>query len=82
MLMRHIEHGWHNATSLEAEDMKANGWVETTEAERNKIIKAKNAPKVQETVIITPQDTPAKGKPGRKTKLYLGGIYGDNSDKD
>lgn len=80
--MQHDDHGWHNATSLEAEEMKKNGWVERSEEYRQKIIDAKKQPKKVEAVIIDAQDVPAKGKPGRKPKLYLGGIYGDNSDKD
>jgi hypothetical protein len=82
MLMRHNEHGWHNATGLESEDMKKNGWVEVSEEERRKIIDAKNSPQNVETVIIEPQDVPAKGKPGRKPKNLMGGIYGDNSNQD
>lgn len=82
MLMRHNEHGYHNASGLEVEDMKKNGWIEFSEAERKQLIDDKKSPIKAESVIITAQDTPAKGKPGRKPKLSLGGIYGDNSDQD
>lgn len=78
MLMRHDEHGWHQATGLEVEDMKKNGWIETSDAERKKIIDAKKSPQKVEADIIEPQDAPAKGKPGRKPKNLMGGIYGDN----
>ena len=80
--MRHNEHGYHNASGLEFEDMKKNGWIEFSEEDRKKLIDAKKNPNKIEYVIITAQDTPAKGKPGRKPKLSLGGIYGDNSDQD
>ena len=78
MLMRHDEHGWHNANGIEIEEMKKNGWIESSYAEYQKVVDAKKSPKQKEAVIIEPQDAPAKGKPGRKPKLYLGGIYGDN----
>lgn len=80
--MQHPDHGWHNATSLEVEDMKKNGWIERSEEFRQKIIDSKKSPKKQENVIITPQDAPEKGKPGRKRKNLMGGIYGDNSNQD
>lgn len=82
MLMRHDVNGWHNASGPEIEDMKKNGWIESSYEEYKKVIDAKKAPKHEEPVIIEAQDATVKGKPGRKPKLSLGGIYGDNSDKD
>lgn len=82
MLMKHEKHGWHNALGIEVEDMKKNGWEESSYDELKAIIAAKTAQKVNEDDTIEVQDAPAKGKPGRKPKIYLGGINGDNSDKD
>lgn len=76
MLMQHPEHGWHNASDLEKDEMKKNGWLESSEEERQKLIAAK----VGKGVIIATQDAPTRGKPGRKPKLFLGGSYGDSTD--
>lgn len=82
MLMRHPDNGWHNASGLEVEDMKKNGWIESSDEEYQKVITAKKSPQNKEADIIEPQDAPAKGKPGRKSKNLMGGIYNDNSDRD
>lgn len=42
MLMFHKECGWHNATSIEAEEMKKNGWVESSLEEHAKIVANKH----------------------------------------
>lgn len=80
MLMRHDQHGWHNAGGIEVEEMKKNGWIESSYEELQKVIDAKKKP--QNDVIITAQDAPERGKPGRKPKNLMGGIYNDNSDRD
>lgn len=64
MLMRHPNHGWHNASSGEVETMKKNGWIESSEEERAIIIAEKLQP---ETLQI-----PIKGKPGRPPKKPQG----------
>jgi len=82
MLMRFGNgQGWHNATQSEIEEMKKNGWEESSEEERTKFIAAKNQPIVEKSVTIEPQRE-AKGKPGRKPKNKVaGGVYGDDSDQ-
>lgn len=74
MLMRHEVNGWHNASGLEVEEMKKNGWIEVTEAEHLAIIaakrKAKDEPLKEVSVIIEPQQEAVKGKPGRKPKHF------------
>lgn len=69
MLMKHSEHGWQNASSLEAEEMKKNGWAESSYEELANVIAAKNAPKIEEAAIIEPQQEAVKRKPGRKPKI-------------
>lgn len=79
MLMRHPDNGWHNASGIEVEEMKKNGWIESSYEEYQKVIDAKKSPQLKEAVIIEPQDAPAKGKPGRKSKNLMGGIYDEYS---
>ena len=78
MLMRHTEHGWHNASDLEREDMKKNGWIESSDAEYQEVIKKKLALTTKDDTI-EPQEAP-KAKLGRPSKLsILGGSNEHNS---
>lgn len=78
MLMRHNEHGWHNASDLEREDMKKNGWIESSDAEYQEVIAKKLALTIKSDTIA-PQEAP-KAKLGRPSKLSnLGGSNGNSS---
>lgn len=72
MRMKHAEHGYHNASGSEIEELKKSGWVEVTEDDWKKIIANKNKkePENIESVIIEPQQEAVKGKPGRKPKHF------------
>ena len=70
--MNHPENGWHNASTLEIDEMKKNGWVESSEEERQKIIlnKGCSEPKPTEDGIIEVQNIPEnKPKRGRQKKV-------------
>lgn len=67
MLMRHPDHGWHNASGLEFEEMKKNGWIESSYEEHAKFVAAKRAAKETSETPEAPQ-VKLKGKPGRKPK--------------
>jgi hypothetical protein len=54
MLMRHKSHGWHNANGAEVEEMKKNGWVESSVKEQLEVIAAKFKP-VEEVEVIKPR---------------------------
>ena len=69
MLMRHPDNGWHNASSLEVEEMKKNGWIESSNEEYQKVIAAKKMPKKVDNITVVP-DSYIKGKPGRKPNIY------------
>lgn len=79
--------GWCYALGAEIEELKKQGWAESSEEERLAIIEEKRksltletAPKVVETAIIEQQQEAVKGKPGRKPKNHLlGGVNGNNS---
>jgi len=78
MLMRHKDHGWHNASDLEKDDMKKNGWIESSDAEYQEVIKKKLA-LTNKSDTIEPQEAP-KAKLGRPSKLSnLGGSNGNSS---
>ena len=79
MLMRHTEHGWHNASDLEREDMKKNGWIESSDAEYQEVIAKKKLALTTKDDTIEPQEAP-KAKLGRPSKLSnLGGSNGNSS---
>lgn len=79
--------GWAYALGAEIEELKKQGWVESSEEERMKIIEAKrkaievkNEPLKAEPAIIEQQQEVVKGKPGRKPKNHLlGGVDGNYS---
>lgn len=76
--------GWTYALGAEIEELKKQGWVESSEEERLAIIdekrKAINAP--EKSVIIETQQEAVKGKPGRKPKNHLlGGVHGNRTDQ-
>mgnify|MGYP001583423616 CR=1 FL=1 len=68
MLMRHPMQGWHNAMSSEVEEMKKNGWLESSYEERAKIVAAKYAPQSETTETPETLQEKPNGKPGRKPK--------------
>ena len=78
MLMRHAEHGWHNASDLEKDDMKKNGWIESSDAEYQEVIKKKLA-LTAKSDTIAPQAVaiPTLGRPSKISKL--GGLNGNSS---
>ena len=74
--------GWANAEGQDAIDLKAQGYVESSEEERQRIIAKKHKP-VAESVTIAPQQEVVKGKPGRKPKTFLASLgNGDNTDSN
>lgn len=74
MLMRHPNHGWHDASGADVEVMKKNGWIESSYEEHAKVVAAKHATKDSTSNAIATPETPVviqvpmKGKPGRKPK--------------
>lgn len=74
MLMRHPMQGWHNADTSEIEEMKKNGWLESSPEEHARFVAAKHATKDSTNNVIAIPETPVaiqvpmKGKPGRKPK--------------
>ena len=80
MLMRHKEHGWHNASDLEKDDMKKNGWIESINSEYQEVIAMKKLALTPKSDIIEPQEAP-KAKLGRPSKLSLGGSNGNSTNR-
>lgn len=69
MLMRHENHGWHNAVGSEIEEMKKNGWIESSYEEHAKFVAAKyTVNEVKKEIPAVIQAIPVRGKPGRKPK--------------
>ncbi len=90
MLMRHEEHGWHDATDREVAELKKIGWVTVSDAERKAIIDKKRAAMLgieqndcdmfKSAIIDAQRETPARGRPGRKPKNF--GVTSDGNDPD
>lgn len=78
-----IVKGWADASEQEAIDLKALGYVESSEEERNEVIAKKHTKSTKSDTIQTAstQREAVKGKPGRKSKSLasLGGSNGDSS---
>lgn len=64
--------GWDNATGQEEVDLKSQGYVESSEDERQKIIEKKHV-KAEDSDTIEVDGKP-KGKPGRKPKKPADGL--------
>ena len=61
--------GWANAEGQDAIDLKAQGYVESSEEERQRIIAKKLKPEAKAD-IIAPQQEVVKRKPGPKPKNF------------
>lgn len=67
--------GWCYAIGAEIEELKKQGWIESSEEERLAIIeeKRKSINANGKSVIVEPIQEAVKGKPGRKPKNFLTG---------
>lgn len=69
MLMRHDQHGWHNASANEFETMKKNGWRESSleehAAEVAKKLKVSDNP-TQSTDVIEGNIAKPSGEPVKR----------------
>jgi len=75
--------GWANAEGQDSIDLKAQGYVESSEEERQKIIESKKRKidkPIVESVTIAPQQEAVRRKPGRKPKNFGVNSNGNSPD--
>lgn len=76
--MRFENKGWCYANGSEIDTLKAQGWAESSEEERQEVISCKNKPKEVKCETVEPLREAIKGKPGRKPNNYMAGLGNGN----